>query len=360
MKLLITGASGFLGQRVVASALAAGHTIRAVVRPTTSVTHLEWPDDIEIFRADLCGGTDLVPAFDDVDCLIHLAAGMAGTDEQRFQASVVATERLLEAMSQSNTRQIVLASSFWVYDWARLRSPLNESAAILDPPFSRDGYSEAKIWQERVTRKVCEANSWSLTVLRPGFIWGKTADFPPRVGLQIGRHIAAVAPFADTALTHVDNCADYFVRAAERPTTSMQEFNVIDGHRIRNWKFARTYRKHQPRRGVVVPVPYTLGRLATLTAKLVSTVLYGASGKLPSLLAPKPFQARFRPMRFDNAALFQHLGKPTHSFEQCVEATFSNNALRNLDQTEPRTSSPALLATSAPITSETSRQTAHA
>ena len=55
MRLLVTGAAGFLGRCVVAEALDRGHTVRAVIRPATDVTTLPWHDHarFECARIDL-------------------------------------------------------------------------------------------------------------------------------------------------------------------------------------------------------------------------------------------------------------------------------------------------------------------
>ena len=55
MKLLITGASGFLGKFVVEAALQRNHQIKAVVRPASDETRLAWHNhpDVELIRLDL-------------------------------------------------------------------------------------------------------------------------------------------------------------------------------------------------------------------------------------------------------------------------------------------------------------------
>ncbi|MHC4996361.1 MAG: NAD(P)H-binding protein, partial [Planctomycetota bacterium] len=56
MRVLVTGAGGFLGTRVVASLLERGHAVRAMVRPASDVSRHGWGDRVEVFRADLRGG----------------------------------------------------------------------------------------------------------------------------------------------------------------------------------------------------------------------------------------------------------------------------------------------------------------
>src|SRR5262249_13156718 len=77
MRALVTGANGFLGRHVVRALLARGIQVRAMVRPAARLKALAWPSSVELFRADLRTSGELLRAFDDVDVLIHLAAGVS-------------------------------------------------------------------------------------------------------------------------------------------------------------------------------------------------------------------------------------------------------------------------------------------
>ena len=115
---------------------------------------------------------DLSVAFEDVDVLVHLAACVVGDDDTRFASTVVGTERLLEAMSGSGIRRVVLASSFSVYDWNATHGTLNEASPLEANLYERDGYAVAKVWQERTVRAISEREGWDLRVLRPGLHLG--------------------------------------------------------------------------------------------------------------------------------------------------------------------------------------------
>ena len=162
MKALVTGANGFLGRHVVAALLARGHQVRAVVRDPASLEGCEWASQVEIVRADLRSARQLEPAFDGVDVLVHLAAAVAGRDETQFASTVIGTERLLDAATRTACRRVVLASSFSVYDWSRIAGTLDERSPIEPVPdlYQRDGYTIAKSWQERITRRFAEQHSW--------------------------------------------------------------------------------------------------------------------------------------------------------------------------------------------------------
>jgi 2-alkyl-3-oxoalkanoate reductase len=184
MRALVTGANGFLGRAVVSALLARKVDVRALVRPAASLDDLGWSPAVDVFRADLRSTGNLEQAFEGVDVLVHLAAAVTGGEDAQLAASVNGTERLLGAMAKTPCKRLILASSFSVYDWSRIRGTLDEDSPIEDAPdlYSRDGYSIAKSWQERVARRFAEKHGWELTVLRPGFIWGRDHAYLAALG----------------------------------------------------------------------------------------------------------------------------------------------------------------------------------
>lgn len=310
MKVLITGANGFLGRHVVDEFLRRGHQVRALVRPAAKVDGLGWPDSVEIFRADLRASRDLPSAFEGIDAVVHLAAGVKGSEDAQFAASVVGTERLLEAMAKTGTRRLVLASSFSVYDWSEIRGELTEESPV-EPSsdlYDRDGYAVAKVWQERVARRLAEENGWDLTVLRPGFIWGRGNEYLAGLGQQLGSTHLVFGPSTRLPLTYVENCAHCFAEATENPKAIGQTFNVVDDIGPTISAYLKDYLRGTGERGRAVPIPYGLAFPGVRMARWISKRLFRGKGKLPSLLVPSRFEARFKPLRFDNRKLREVLG----------------------------------------------------
>jgi nucleoside-diphosphate-sugar epimerase len=306
VKALVTGANGFLGRHVVAALLARGHSVRALVRPAAPIEGLGWSPSVEVFRADLRTNR-LDPAFDDVDVLVHLAALVSGGDDLQFAATVVGTERLLTAMSKTSCRRVVLASSFAVYDWSAIRGTLDESSPLEPVPdlYERDGYTIAKSWQERVTRRLVEQHGWDLTVLRPGFIWGRDHGYVAAFGLQVGRVHVVIGPWSYCPLTHVENCADLFALAATDPRAIGQTFNVVDSQGERIWSSLGAYLRGTGERGIRIPVPY---RLAFVLVRLAYATIFTGGSKLPHILVPCRFESRLKPLRYTNRRAREVLG----------------------------------------------------
>ena len=77
-------------------------------------------------------------------------------------------------------------------------------------------------------------------------------------------------------------------------------------------------------RALRVPVPYALGSANAGLARLVSRALFGRKGRLPSILTPRKFEARFKPLRFPNGRAREALGwSPPVPFDEGLRRTFA-------------------------------------
>lgn len=327
MRVLVTGANGFLGRRVVRAFLDREVCVRALVRPATAVEALGWPQQVETARVDLRSGAGLDEALREVDTVVHLAACVAGDDDERFASTVVGTERLLDAMKRSSVTSLVLASSFSVYDWSRVNGELDEAAPLLEGRdlYLRDGYAVAKAWQEKIARRIADEQGWDLRVLRPGFIWGEGNADVAGVGQRVGPlDFVFGLPSRAMPLTHVDNCADCFATVTLDPRAAGETFNVVDDAGVSAWRYSRDFSRGSGRRSLRVMVPYRLAYGLTQLAEKASRLIFGPTAKLPSLLVPCRFEARFKPVRFTNRRLRDLLHwSPGQDYETSVARTFA-------------------------------------
>jgi nucleoside-diphosphate-sugar epimerase len=322
MKALVTGANGFLGRHVVHALLARGIEVRAMVRPATSLEGLDWPSSVEVFRADLRTSRDLPQAFEGVDVLLHLAAVVSGGEDAQFAGTVAGTERLLDAMAASACQRLVLCSTFSVYNYSAISGTLDEDSPLHRTPdlYARDGYTISKFWQERVTRRFAEKYGWNLTVLRPGFIWGRGNSYLAALGQQFGRHHLVIGPLTRIPMTHVENCADVFALSAVDPRARGQTLNVVDGPGERIWTYLSDYMRGTDNRGWRLPVPYWL---AITAVRLGFATVFRTATKVPGILVPPRFDARFKPLRFESRKLRAALGwSPPLDYKKCLARTY--------------------------------------
>jgi nucleoside-diphosphate-sugar epimerase len=326
MKVLVTGANGFLGREVVAVLVAGGHAVRALVRPATDVTRLQWGSQVEAARADLRGGTELAPLFTDVDAVVHLATQMTGDDFTIFSGTVLGTERFLAAMAASSTKRLVLCSSFSVYDWLRAGSRLDDDGPLLTDVWQGGAYAAAKSWQERMARRMADQHGWKLTVLRPGFVWGRGSDDVACIGQRLGRWQLVFGPLRHPPLTHVRNCADAFRAVLASEDSAGATVNVVDGHGTSAARFARERKLGTGQDGRIVWVPLWIARTFVWLANRCARLAFGERYKLPSMFVPMRFELRYRSVLATSNGMKKIGWRAPKSFGECVRATWGTES----------------------------------
>jgi nucleoside-diphosphate-sugar epimerase len=324
MRVLVSGAGGFLGQQVVERLVKGSHQVRAIIRPASPAP--AWAEHVEIFRADLRVPNNLVSAFADIDAVIHAAAATTGDENLQFASTVVATENFLAAMAQTPVKRLIHVSSLVVYDWSQAKAVLDEDTALRNDMYDMGGYTIAKIWQERVVRKFASSHSWDLTIMRPGFIWGPQHEEIAGMGRNFGRAYVMFGPFTRLPLCHVVNCADSIATGLENSASIGQTFNSIDFDSVRVWRYVREHAKRTGQHAWLIPLPYRFGLGMAYVASFTSRMLFGKKGKLPSLLMPHRYESQFKPLRFSNRKLTDLLGwTPPFSFEGCLIETYARH-----------------------------------
>lgn len=322
MKVLVTGANGFLGREVVAALAADGHAVRALVRPATDVARLGWNAAIEVVRADLRGGARLEPMFEGVEALVHLATQMSGDDFTILSGTLLGTERLLAAMAGARTRRLVLCSSFSVFDWSAVGGTLDDGGPLPADVWPSGAYAAAKHWQERLARRAAEAHRLELTVLRPGFVWGRGQDDLACIGQRLGPCQLVFGPLRSPPLTHVANCADAFRFVLTRAESAGKTYNVVDEPRVSAARWARARRRGSRQAGPNLWLPYWAVRAGITLANVGARLVFGARYRLPSMFVPVRFDLRYKPVRATSSGLAALGWRAPRSFPQCARATW--------------------------------------
>lgn len=334
MKVLVTGANGFIGAHVVRAFLARGHDVRAMVRPSARLDHQPWAGEVEVARADLRVVHGLAEACRGVDAVVHIAARMGGSEAQQFETTVCGTERLLEAVRDAAIPRVVLASSFAVYDWSAIRRTLDEQSPVVRDDIARRGpYTVAKVWQERLARRASAEAAFALTVLRPGFVWGRDHMALPGMAQRYGTTYVVFGRRTLLPLTYVENCAEAFVEATLNDEARSETFNVIDDAPITAWRYTREYLQRAAQPGHVISVPFPLALGISRLGAAVGRRLFAGGGDLPNLFVPGKLEAQFKPLRFPNDKIRERLGwRPRWSFEEGLQRSHGPDAASGIRQ----------------------------
>jgi nucleoside-diphosphate-sugar epimerase len=237
MQALVTGATGYLGRRVVRLLCADGAAVRCLVRPTSDIEELRsfvgprhWAQ-IEIVRGSLLRDDDLARALEHVDVVFHVAAALKGSASSLFLNTVVPTRRLVEAACKQGVSRFVHVSSLAVYGTALLASgaTVGETTPIDQSAHLRDAYTYSKIRQEEVCWEAHRVQGLPLVVIRPGVIFGPGRGIlSSRIGLKLGGWMLAMGTDQSLPYTFVDNCAHAVRQAGFVAGVEGHAFNVID------------------------------------------------------------------------------------------------------------------------------------
>jgi nucleoside-diphosphate-sugar epimerase len=315
--LLVTGASGFIGSRLLEKLVAHGfRNIRVLVRPSSNVAGLEalaarLPARcrLDLVTGNLLSREDCAVACADVTVVFHLAAARGEKSiPDAFMNSVVTTRNLLDACRQQPTfRRFVNVSSFAVYtNRATPRRLLDESSQLETRPHQRgEAYSFAKVKQEQLVVDYGRRFSLPYVVVRPGYVYGPGKHaITGRVGLAsfgIFLHLGGdnTIPF-----TYVDNCADAILLAGLTSGVDGEAFNVVDDDLPSSRRFLRLYKKNvRPFASLYVP-----HALSYALCWLWEAYSRWSEGQLPPAFNRPLWHVYWRKTRYTNRRAKERLG----------------------------------------------------
>jgi len=264
--ILVTGAGGFVGSRVVASLLRYGfRNVRCFVRPGGENSLLqaalrEQPGhSCEILQGNLLSRDDCAEAASGAAVVYHLVAGRGKSFPGCFQGSVVTTRNLLDAVVRAGaTKRFVNVSSFAVYSNFRLKKGRvwDETCPLEDHlPERYDAYAYGKIKQDELVVRYHEARGVPYVIVRPGIVIGPGKKaIPGFVGLDTFGIFMRIGGRGVLPLTYVDNCADALVLAGLVPGVEGEVFNVVDDDLPKSRSFLRAYKRRVRRfRSIWIP-----------------------------------------------------------------------------------------------------------
>ncbi len=340
MKLLVTGAGGFLGRYVVKSAVERGHEVRAMIRPASRLVppSWRWHPQVEVVRGDLRARNSFDESLDGVDAVVHLAASKAGDLYEQFGGTVIATENLLDAMKRVGVDRIVLTSSFSVYEylgrWAWGR--LDEQSPLASDPLDRDEYCQMKLEQERIVREHVETHGGRCVTLRPGVIYGRDNLWTARLGMQLSeKWWIRTGTFAPLPLTYVENCAEAIVQAAEYDGSEHDLIvNVVDDETPSQRAYLNAWRARLSPKPRVLPVPWLMMRGLARLASLTNRLCFRGTAKVPGLFVPSRLHARCKTLRYSNERIREALGwSPRYGWQEGMDRALGDDDPADLPST---------------------------
>lgn len=330
MKLLVTGASGFLGKYVVAEALRQGFQVRAAIRHTSDEKRLPWRNssNLELIRLDLTQSIGLEDALRDIDAVVHLAAAKQGNYDTQYANTVTATENLLKSMVAADIKRLVAISTFSVFDYLHIPGGeiINEDSPIESQPLDRDVYAQTKLIQESLFRDFGQINKGTVTILRPGIVYGKNNLWNAHLGVNLKNRLwIRIGENAQLPLTYVENCAQAIVSALKRQEAIGKTLNIVDNDLPTQKVYAQKIVELLAPNISTIGINWTLMRLLSRSAWLTNKVLFFGKMKLPGIFVPARLEARFKPFRYSNNNAQQILNwQPLYPLNEALNRSCSD------------------------------------
>src|SRR3989442_270162 len=311
--ILVTGATGFIGSRLVESLLARGfRNVRTFARPSSAMAGVEAIAGrrrdgarVEVIKGNLLSREDCTTATKDVAVIFHLAAGGGGKSfPDAFMNSVVTTRNLLEAsLRHTCLRRFVSISSFAVY--TNTQKPrwrlLDESCPVEKRPELRgDAYCYAKVKQDEIVTEYGKKYGIPYVIVRPGYVYGPGKQaITDRVGIDTFGVFLHLGGSNTIPLTYLDNCVDAIVLAGLKRGVDGEVFNVVDDDLPTSRLFLRLYKQHA-RRFASIYVPHVVSYALCVLWENYSN---WSEGQLPPVFNRRRWHAYWKKTHYSNDKL---------------------------------------------------------
>ena len=253
-RVLVTGASGFVGRPLVAALLRAGYAVRAVTR-----RQISFPDSVEAaIVPDFINPIDWNPVLRGVDVIVHLAGEIHDTAYSEFdQINWIATQRLAHAAKGAGIDRFVYVSSVRAQVGASAMHAVREQ----DEPCPTNQYGRSKLAAERAIR----AAGVPFTTFRPVVVYGPHPKGNMRTLVRLARSSLPLPVFRNRRSSlAVDNLISAIIFALNNPVTSGEIYLVADSGPMTMSEILAILRKMQGRSLTSIYVPQVIIRLSLM------------------------------------------------------------------------------------------------
>ena len=263
MRILLTGASGFLGSHIAEQLDQQGADVRALVRPTSDTRFLEGLEHVTLVPGAVEDESSLLAATEGVDGIIH-AAGLvkARTPADFHRTNAQGTANLLDAARQNapDLERFVLVSSLAVMGPSEDGRPLPAGAS----PNPVTHYGRSKLAAEQAAQAA--AHALPITIIRPPMIYGPRDReiLPFFKSVQLGVLPLMGSPSSALSAIFAADCAAACIKALEADVPSGSTYYVEDG---------RTETLNE----LIGHIENALGRRAWLRVPMPRFLMYGAA-----------------------------------------------------------------------------------
>jgi nucleoside-diphosphate-sugar epimerase len=319
MKAIITGATGCVGSHLAELLIAKGHTVSALVRPSSDTRFLE-SLGVRLCRGDVTDPASLKCAVRDADVVFHCAALVSdwvSLGEMR-RVNVDGLELLLESCAKEKVKRFVYMSSMVVLGMGS-QDNLDESAPYV---YTGDNYNITKIEAEKLVWAFARRSGLDVTVIRSPYVYGpRDRQMFPRLFsyMKRGKYVSIGGGRKPFTLVYAKNLADALLRASESPKAAGQLYNITDGIAITRKEFIDRIADEMGVKRPTKNIPYPLALVLCYLCELIAKIL---RLKNPPILNRFRLKFMHTYLTFDISKARRELGYgPPIPFERALHET---------------------------------------
>ena len=237
MRVLVTGANGFVGSTLCRKLVERGDEVRGLVRKTSDLSLLEGVE-IERFVGSLDDLSSLEKSTEGVELVYHVASAVTDWGTLKFFRKVIVdgTQNMLEASIRTGVRRFIYVSSVAVHSFIG-KQDMTENAPRVPTPFP---YCQTKREAEDVVSEYHSFRGLETVIVRPGDIYGpgdRVSLLKMAKRLEEGRMAYIGGGKKLGAFTYVENLADGLILAGMTKKASGETYVITDGIRMTWWEY---------------------------------------------------------------------------------------------------------------------------
>jgi nucleoside-diphosphate-sugar epimerase len=229
MKVLVTGANGYIGRFLCPELVRAGYEVTALTRSPSDLL------GVAHYVSQTFSAVDFVEAVKGHEVVIHLAARAHQSEKQDAQTyaayreiNVEKTIDLAKAAIAAGVSRFIYLSSVKVNGEATFAEPFTAA----DQPHPEDFYGQTKWEAEQALVQLCTSSNTRLVIIRPPLVWGGVVKGNLEILVKLINYRIPL-PFRNIQnrrdLVSLDNLSSLILRCIDHPSAPGQVFMVSDG-----------------------------------------------------------------------------------------------------------------------------------
>ncbi len=230
MRILVTGATGFIGWHLCRALRVRGHEVRALVRPGAAISDLE-ALGVERRTGDVTVPASLPHALEGIEAVAHLAGVLnASRDSTYDRVNREGTMHLAVACHDQALRRFAFVSSLAAQGPSAPGHPHRHAGD--EHPYN--AYGRSKLAAEAILRREAAEHGLPVTILRPATVYGPRDPEVAAWGRLARLRLLPIVDGMEMCFLHVEDLVSLVADVLERDDAPVGPFFVSDGecHRM--------------------------------------------------------------------------------------------------------------------------------